>query len=461
MPDITTPFTLTRNGNHIILSFSGDIVIWRQQNVILTKNNDDTVTLTDQVVSYTMSFTDSLNPVASSANDFLIEVSKIINEQPLQYSAFGEISSSELTPIIQLEFPYLINPRLLSSATTGGATIGVVTAMANVSVGPTTASSGLLQSIKTVKYRAGQGIECQFSALYTTGVASTVQEIGILGITDGFAFGFDGADFGILHRNDGTDTWTATTNWNVDKADNSGVLPVLDPTKLNAYKISFGGYNGAFSFDIQDPITGFYIPVHRIKYSNANTIPAFGNASLPFCVATNNIGTTETLTINCSSALCSVQGSIFGGAQDTALTNAFSNTFTGVNTTIDNVFTLRTKTSFGGSPSKVEVLIKRISIGTDGNGIVIVEVFQNGTLTTPSFVDVDATSSIMETDIVGTSLTGGDLVFSTVVQKADASSQSVVELNIVMAPGDTLSFAARTFASTNDVTIVANWSEDF
>ena len=116
---------------------------------------------------------------------------------------------------------------------------------------------------------------------------------------------------------------------------------------------------------------------------------------------------------------------------------------------------------FGSSTNQVEAIIKRISIGTDGNGIVIVEVFQNASTTSPSFVDVDALSSIMETDIVGTAVTGGDLVFSTVVQKADATSQSVVDLNIRMAPGDTLSFAARTFSSTNDVTIVVNWSEDF
>ena len=313
MPNITTPFTLTRNGNHIILSFGGEIVIWRQQNVILTKNNDDTVTLTDQIVSYTMNFSDSLNPVASSANDFLIAVSKIINEQAFSYSSFGENIVASNTPIIQLEFPYLINPRLVSSNITGTGTISVVNSMANVSVGPNTASLGLLQSIKTVKNRSGQSVNCQFSCLYTTGVASTVQEVGILGVTDGFGFGFDGADFGILHRNNGTDTWTATTSWNIDKADASGVLPVLDPTTLNAYRIGFGGYNGAFSFSIQDSQTGFFIPVHTIKYTNSNFLPSLGNASLPFCIAANNLGTTSNLTISCAEAVCSIQGTLAGG----------------------------------------------------------------------------------------------------------------------------------------------------
>lgn len=461
MPTITTPFTLTRSGNHIILNVDGEIVIWRQQNVLLTKNSDDTLTLTDQITSFTMSFSDSLNPVATTANGFLIAVSKIINEQSLLFTAFGEQEIAQITPVIQLEFPALINPRITSSTLVGTGTNTVVDSMATTSSGTTTGSSARLASVKFLKYRPGQGVETVFSCLYTTGVASTLQEVGILGITNGFGFGYDGDEFGILHRNNGVNTWTGSTNWSVDKADGTGVLPALDPTTLNVYRVSYAGYNGTINFGIEDSESGFLVDVHQIKYTNSNTVPAVTNASLPFSICVDNLATTSDLIVQCASAMCSVQGIILGQQPDSALTNAFSNTFSGVNQTIDTVFQIRSKTSFGGAPNNIEAVLKRISIGTDGTGICIIEVFQNATTTAPTWVDVDATSSIMETDILGTAITGGDLIYSTILQKADASSEIVSELNIVMAPGDILSFAATTFSGTNDVTIAANWTEQF
>ena len=458
MPEITTAFTLTRNGNHIILSFSGDFVIWKLGNVILTKNTDSTVTLTDQITSYTMTFSDCLNPVTASANAFLIAVSKIINEQSQQFTAFGEQLVAQNTPVIQLEFPNIINPRLLNTTVTNSGGVSSFQSMAIVSSGTSTSSLAELQSIKIIKYRPGQGVEIKYTSLYTTGVLGTTQFSGIINDDDGFAFGVCGVSYGILHRNDSVDTWIYQEDWNVDKANGSGVLPVAVPTNLNVYRISYQWLGaGLITFEMEDAETGFFEKVHVIKYANNFTVPSLANPSLPFTLSVNNGGTTSDIVIKSASIVAAIQGVI---AKDTGLTFAFSNTFTGVNQTIDNVFGLRTKTIFGAGSNHIEARLNRISIGTDGNGICIIEVFQNPSVTSASFVNVDLTSSIMETDIAGTGITGGDLVYSTVIQKAASASEIIETLNIRMAPGDTLYFAARTFAATNDVTIAVNWTEE-
>jgi len=457
MPTITTAFTLTRNGNHIILNFNGDYVIWKQGNVILTKNNDDTVTLTDTIQSYTMTYTDALNPVTTSANEFLIAISKIINTQQPQFTAFGEQLIAENTPVIQLEFPYLINPRLINSTVVNSGGVTSFDSMAIVTSGTTTGSTAELQSIKVIKYQPGQGVEVKYTSLYTTGVLGTTQLSGILNDQDGFGFGCNGVSFGIVHRNNSVDEWIYMNNWNVDKADGSGVLPILDPTMLNVFKIDYQWLGaGMITFNIEDSETGFLETVHRIKYANTNIVPSLTNPSLPFTLFVDNGATTSDLIIKSSSIMAATQGKII---TNTALSFSFSNTFTGVNTTIDNVFGLQSRATFGARTNRIESILKRISVGTDGNGIVIVEVFQNATTTAPTFNDVETLSSVMQTDIVGTAITGGDLVYTAIFGKTDAGAESVENLNIVIAPGDTLYFGARTTASTNEVTIACTWAE--
>ncbi len=120
-----------------------------------------------------------------------------------QVTGFGDLSVAELTPIIQLQYPYNINTRLLHRHLNGSGAASVADSLLSISSGTTTGSTAMVMSRQAAKYHPGQGTMVRFTALFTPGVADTKQEIGYGLVTDGFFFGFDGADFGILRRTGG------------------------------------------------------------------------------------------------------------------------------------------------------------------------------------------------------------------------------------------------------------------
>lgn len=116
-------------------------------------------------------------------------------------TAFGEVSIAELTPLVQLQYPYTVNPRLSTALTAGSGTATVTDSLLVVSTGTTTASDVLCRSVPNVKYHPGQGTLARWTALFeNTPVAGTESVAGLGNEEDGLFFGYNGADFGILHR---------------------------------------------------------------------------------------------------------------------------------------------------------------------------------------------------------------------------------------------------------------------
>lgn len=129
-------------------------------------------------------------------------------------SSFGEQLVVEPTPVVQLQFPYNINTKLVNDMSNNAGSIGVNMNMARLQSGASADSSGVLCSRKLVKYNPGQGGLCRFTARYTTGVAGNHQHVGIGNHADGFFFGYHGTVFGTMHRKGGKSevrTLTVTT----------------------------------------------------------------------------------------------------------------------------------------------------------------------------------------------------------------------------------------------------------
>lgn len=130
----------------------------------------------------------------------------------LDSTAFGEIATAEPTPIVQLQFPYSVNPRQLTSLTAGSGAASVAKSLLTVSSGTTTASDVLLTSNKFAKYQPGQGTLVRFTAIFqATGTAGTEAFIGLGNQEDGLFFGYDGESFGLLHRFDGKQEYQTLT----------------------------------------------------------------------------------------------------------------------------------------------------------------------------------------------------------------------------------------------------------
>lgn len=124
------------------------------------------------------------------------------NEVIQQFTAFGEQSVAEPTPVIQVHFPYNINSEIVETRNNNG-TVTVVNNKAHISTGAAANQSAALLTITPVKYNPGQGGLVRFTALYTTGVANSTQWVGLGNSTDGYFFGYNGTDFGILRRQGG------------------------------------------------------------------------------------------------------------------------------------------------------------------------------------------------------------------------------------------------------------------
>ena len=126
----------------------------------------------------------------------------LITDPQAPKTAFGELSVSEPTPVVQVQFPYNINLDIWEVRDNNG-TSSVVNNMANLSTGAGANQSATLLTRVPVKYNPGQGALNRFTAIYTTGVANSTQYAGIGNSTDGYFIGYEGATFGILRRQGG------------------------------------------------------------------------------------------------------------------------------------------------------------------------------------------------------------------------------------------------------------------
>lgn len=135
--------------------------------------------------------------IVSPTNPLPIEV-----KGPL--TSFGEVFVAEPTPIVQLQFPYNINTRLILTKENNGGTVVQSNDHAVISTGASATSRAILESKTAVKYNTGQGVNNKFTALFTVGKAGSFQGAGIGDESDGFFFGYDETSFGVLRRRGGS-----------------------------------------------------------------------------------------------------------------------------------------------------------------------------------------------------------------------------------------------------------------
>lgn len=118
-------------------------------------------------------------------------------------TAFGELSVAELTPVVQLQFPYNINSAQVIAFPGNGGSVGNGNDHANVMSGTSSDGFAFILSRDVVKYNTGQGALARFTTIYTPGVADSEQIHGLGSSLDGLFFGYNGADFGVLRRRGG------------------------------------------------------------------------------------------------------------------------------------------------------------------------------------------------------------------------------------------------------------------
>jgi hypothetical protein len=367
--------------------------------------------------------------------------------------------------IVQVDFVYNVNADMINTTVTGSGTVTQASAMAVLQTTATTNSSAKIETKRFLKYRPGQGCHVRGTALFTTGVAGSVQLFGAGDSVDGLFFGFDGTSFGVLTRNNSVDTWVPQTSWNGDRMDGLGGATnptgqTLDPTKGNVYQINFQWLGfGYIEFAIEEAATGRFVPVHAIQYANANTVPSLLNPSFPILWSAANTTNNTNITVKGASCVGEIEGKIVYLGP----TNAVGNSKTGVTTVFTNILTIRNKATYQSVTNRTPINLLKYTVAVDGNKPAEFQLLLNTTLGgTPAYTDISTNTSVVDYDTAGTTITGGQVIdFGVLAAAGSASEAGISTTDIIVAPGDTLTFAVRATSTTTDATVAIRWVEDF
>lgn len=245
--------------------------------------------------------------------------------------------------------------------------------------------------------------------------------------------------------------------WNINKAE------WLNPAKGNVYEvvIEYLGY-GAIEYRVEEPSTGRFITVHRIRYANANTVPSFGNPVFRMGWLSRNIGSTTSATIKGASAAAFIDGAIFrSGPLFSQKANIAALGISPI-----TVMILRSRRYFNGRINRVEVFPQlAFAACQTAKGAffeLIVDPVINGEVI---YSYIDEQNSVMEYSLQNFSITGGRSL-GTITAEAGAPQQIVFnsreETENVIEPGQVLVIIAQV-AQTPDSTAQASltWQEDY
>lgn len=177
---------------------------------------------------------------------------------------FGSVHTENLTPIFQTDAVYGLNSGQVQIPVTVSGS-GVANGNNNVfrvETGTTIYSQAVIQGVKRLRYRAGQGIVGRFAALFNGGIASSYAIAGFGTASDGVYFGYGNTNnladtsFGILYVRGGVrEIKTLTVSTGATSASNCTItlngtaftvpLTAASNIQRTVYEIStYTGYTG-------------------------------------------------------------------------------------------------------------------------------------------------------------------------------------------------------------------------
>lgn len=383
-------------------------------------------------------------------------------------SAFGDIITAELTPVVQLDFVYGINTQTGTSTIVDTGVIDTSSSRLRIQSGTGAAAEAVFQSNRTARYRQGQGMVARFTCLWESSAASSTQVCGVGNANNGYFFGYNGTDFGLTIRKTGSDTWTAQSSWNGDTCDGNGASGFnWDQTKGNVMMITYPylGY-GDIKFWVQNPPDGTWILCHTIRYTNSSALVQIDNPSLPFHVSAINSGNTTNLISYVGSVGLFVSGKLeYLGAQWAI--DSLKNSIT----TESNLLNIKNATTYNGVSNTGLIRLRSVSCVTDnGNGIATIRFKKGVTLGgSPSFTTINGSTadngvtitsgnSIASYDVAGTG-TSGTTFFNVCLSRNNSLAYDLTPFNLFIAPAEVMTITAFSAASAS-IQVAINWNED-
>lgn len=475
-------------------------------------------------------------------------------------SAFDEVLGVELSPTVQID---ALNGIRASDIETFTGPSGTAVKKDDhggkefhCTSGTTSGGYGIIRSKNVIRYRPGQGARIRFTARYGTPAASSTQRAGGVNIGTELSFGYNGLDFGLLHRTsgrpeiqtltittpaagaetltltlDGTgysidltsgtaahnafeiitddsfsaaydgfqngdtvvftalsvgpktgaftfsssgaavgafvetangivvdDTFINQADWNITTLTTANDPFILKPAMGNAYEIVFQylGY-GNITYAIEHPDTGRFLQVHQIKYANTNVVPSLDTPLFKIGWFAASLGTTTDTEIFGASAAGFIDGPI------ALLRNpiSYDNTKTGVDTTLTNIVSIRSRPTFNGYINLHQVSPSLFSVASEGTKPVVAEIIINPILGgEPNWSYYDEGESLVEFDTSATTVSGGESITKIPLGKSDSGMLNLLDFGISLNRTDVLTIAARATSGTTEATGSITWIED-
>lgn len=382
----------------------------------------------------------------------------------LPKTAFGEVAVAPLDVRAAWKFDYNINPLQVTATTsTDASAVTVDENRAKLAVAAAANSWAQIESVPVLTYMPGLGGLARFTAVFADPVAGSQQIIGIGDTDNGFFFGYNGTDFGVMRRSGSSDTWISVSDFvHPDNPNPTAFVNALSKTAGNIYQIRYQwlGYGG-IEFEMEEPGSAGIVPVHLIQYAGSTDVTTIQQPSLPLFARIENTTNTSAIAMYTPSAMAAMEGVRPPHAPASPLhhTHFAEGSDTDV-TTERPILSIRNDTTFYGVTNKNTLSAVYIAASAEGNRPVTIKGYKNATLTTDvSWSPVSTDSSFASIDTAATGSTDGTAIGLILkMDKAGAENEDINGRHVDLRPGDTLTLTAQS-ALTSEVEVALTWFE--
>lgn len=268
-----------------------------------------------------------------------------------------------------------------------------------------------------------------------------------------------------------TENWTYQDDFNVDTLKGSGPSGMtLASEHLNVFQINFRWLGvGEIRYAIENQITGELVFFHREHYTNQYHYAHIANPSFKIGYISYNTGSASNATVK---GVC-FMGAIEGEIKQNELNRSASVSKTGLNSAgiVFHLMTIRNPYITNGSAGALngtyilnskEIILKDISVGTQGNDPGIVYIFYEAASFsgTHSYYSQPKDNGMIST-VDGTLDTTVDTAICQFVTSINGQAQFPLnDFRIAIPPGSSVSIGIKSSANMSRVACALVFSED-
>ena len=395
--------------------------------------------------------------------------------------AFGRLRVSDPFTLFASSHDQSPGDDLWETTLTGGATATHLPAQAAVRLRTTTASGDKV--VRTTgryfRYLPGKSQLVLLTTVLGAAAANVRKRVGYFDPGNGIFFQLSGATLSVVRRSSVSgspvDTVVNQADWNLDRLDGTGPSGItLDPAKAQIFFIDLE-WLGVGRVRAGVVVDGGIFYCHQFLNTNSLTTVYMTTATLPVRYEIENTGAATSAT-NDLAQICSTVVSEGGSiAEVSARVRSVANGVTPISvSTRRAVLSIRPKLLFPASVvNRVTARLLDMTYHNTGNQSMYLELVRGGTLGgSPSWTSVGTTSAV-EYDVAGTTVTGGYVLWSGYVGSANTSgrinvpvselinSDTALHLSADGSVSNALSVVATSFGAASTGSAALTWREAY